>query len=73
MILGILGILVLGAVYGYWIGTVGKRHSWSGKKVKGVAGFPLMVPFNGWAEGRYPLRSTGRSRLIRERAAFILS
>jgi hypothetical protein len=47
MILGILGILVLGALYGYWIGTVGKRHSWSGKKVKGVAGIPLMVPFNG--------------------------
>ncbi|MDP2997893.1 MAG: hypothetical protein Q8N47_10425 [Bryobacterales bacterium] len=43
MIAGILGILALGVLYSYWIGTVGKRRSWSRKSVKKVAGFPLMV------------------------------
>ena len=40
-IIGCLGILVLGALYGYWIGTVGKRRSWSGKKVKIVSWIPI--------------------------------
>jgi hypothetical protein len=40
-IIGCLGILILGAVYGYWIGIVGKRRSWSGKKVKIVALIPI--------------------------------
>jgi len=40
-IIGCLGILALGALYGYWIGTVSKRRSWSGKKVKIVAMIPI--------------------------------
>jgi hypothetical protein len=43
MITGLIGVLVLGALYGYWIGRIGKRRCWSGKKVKGVAAYPLMV------------------------------
>ena len=39
--IGCLGILVSGALYGYWIGTVAKRRSWSGKKVKVVALIPI--------------------------------
>jgi hypothetical protein len=43
VMIGLLGILILGALYGYWIGTVGKRRFWSGKRVKRVAGVPIMV------------------------------
>src|ERR1022692_110707 len=40
-IIGCLGILVLGALNGYWIGVVGKQRFWSGKKVKIVALIPI--------------------------------
>ena len=40
MLAGVAGILLLGAVYGYWIGTAANRRSWSGKKIKRVAGLP---------------------------------
>lgn len=37
------GVLVLGLIYGYWIGTVGKRRGWPGQKIKWVAGGPLLA------------------------------
>ena len=43
MIAGVAGMLLLGPVYGYWIGNAAKRRSWSGKKTKNVAGLPPIV------------------------------
>lgn len=43
MITGVAGILLLGPVYGYWIGHAAKRRSWSGKKTKNVAWLPPIV------------------------------
>src|SRR5947207_15597260 len=42
MIAGLLGVLALGAAYGYWIGNIGKRRSWTYKTIKGVAGLPIL-------------------------------
>ena len=43
MIAGMSGVLALGAIWGYAIGTAGKRREWSGKKIKGLAVFPLLI------------------------------
>jgi zinc transporter ZupT len=44
MIAGLLiGVFVLGALYGYWIGTVARRSHWSAKRVKRTT----LLPFAG--------------------------
>jgi hypothetical protein len=43
MIAAVIGILVLGVVYGYWIGTMGRKRAWAGHKIKWVAGGPLIA------------------------------
>jgi len=43
IIAAVLGVLVLGLSYGYWIGTVGRKRSWPGNKIKWVAGGPLIA------------------------------
>lgn len=40
---GMATALAGGAVYGWWIGTLGKKQGWSGKKIKGWAVFPPMM------------------------------
>jgi len=39
----VAGVLVLGLIYGYWVGSVGKRRGWPGQKIKWVAGGPLIA------------------------------
>lgn len=36
-------ILALGPLYGYWIGKIGMRGSWSVRKIKKVAAGPLLA------------------------------
>jgi glucose uptake protein GlcU len=43
MMVGAVGTLVLGLLYGYWIGTIGKRRSWSFRRMKAFAGGPLLA------------------------------
>ena len=42
-ILAIPALLLIGALYGYWIGTLGKRNSWPARKVVLLSYNPFLV------------------------------